>query len=56
MGFTYLSNRNWGDITREERFFCMHLYWDVKGREKEFVRWLNNKQIKLNVEDEWEIS
>ena len=26
MGFSYLGGKRWADITREERFFCQHLF------------------------------
>ena len=55
MGFTYLNGENWLDVTREERLFCACLYWDIKGKEKDFVLWLNeNKELKLKVSDTWE--
>lgn len=63
MGFSYLDNKNWIDITREERLFCAHLYWEVKGNEEKFVAWLNSnsksqseKGLKLNPKDNWEMA
>jgi hypothetical protein len=46
----------WSSITREERFFCSHLYHSILGKEKEFVKWLN-ESIKLNLNEtaDWEI-
>lgn len=56
MGFTYLDGKNWLNVTREERLFCSYLYWDIKGREKDFVRWLNeNSDLDLRFEDNWEV-
>lgn len=26
MGFSYLGNRYWADVTRDERYFCQHLF------------------------------
>lgn len=26
MGFSYLDGEYWAQVTREERFFCQHLY------------------------------
>jgi len=53
----------WLSITREERFFCSHLYHSILGKEKEFVKWLNENikgnikgNIKLNETADWEIS
>lgn len=52
----YFGNKSWADITREERYFCSHLYHSVVGREKEFVKWLNNKtKLKLDENSNWEI-
>ena len=35
MGFSYLDEKCWADITREERFFCQHLFTlAVKDRAK----------------------
>jgi hypothetical protein len=58
MGFTYLKDKNWKDITREERLFCAELYFSIKRNEKKFIKWLNEK-AKLNlspneIETEWE--
>lgn len=56
MGFTYLKECSWLDVTREERLFCSYLYWDIKGKEKDFVLWLNeNTDLGLRVDDNWEV-
>ena len=60
MGFSHLGNKNWRDITRDERYFCAELFFHIKGKEKEFVNWLM-KQPSINcisvedIEAEWEI-
>lgn len=36
----YFRQKKWADITREERYFCAHLYFKIRGREKEFIEWL----------------
>lgn len=57
MGFKYLSNKTWSQITREERYFCSHLYHFLIGKEKEFISWLNETLKKdFNSEQKWEIS
>ena len=57
MGFKYLRNQYWSQITREERYFCSHLYHLLIGKEKEFVIWLNNTLGEhFNPDQEWEIS
>lgn len=56
MGFIYFQNKNWIDISREERLYCAHLYLQVRGKELEFVQWLNkNKAMNLPVDCEWEV-
>ena len=56
MGFSYLQDKNWLEITREERLYCAFLYWDIKGREKDFVSWLdNNHGLQLNSDAGWEV-
>jgi len=39
----YFGNKSWSDITREERYFCSHLYNSVLGKERDFVQGLNKK-------------
>lgn len=57
MGFKYLSDNTWSQITREERYFCSHLYHFLIGKEKEFVSWLNETlKTNFNPDQEWEIS
>jgi len=45
MGLSYLKNKNWSEITREERYFCAELYFAIKGNETDFVKWLNTFEI-----------
>lgn len=53
---SYIEKKTWQDITREERFFCSHLYHTIINREKEFVEWLNNNTtLKLNPHSKWEV-
>ena len=57
MGFKYLSDKKWAQITREERYFCSHLYHFLIGKEKEFVDWLNETIVTdFNSDQVWEIS
>lgn len=47
----------WSSITREERFFCSHLYHSILSREGIFIKWLNEKtKLNLNENASWEIS
>ncbi len=55
-GLQYFKNTSWADITREERYFCSHLYHSVLGKEKQFVKWLNAKtKLELNEDVNWEL-
>lgn len=60
-GLQYFGNKNWAEITREERYFCSHLYHSIIGKEKEFVKWLNENlkpegKLKLDESNIWEVS
>ena len=38
MGFSYLRGKGWANVTREERFFCAHLYGLlVRDKENKFL-------------------
>ncbi len=61
-GWDYLGGRLWSQITRDERYFCQHLYNLVKRREKinEFVEHINKLaalegEKALPTETDWEI-
>jgi len=57
MSFSYLKDKPWSQITREERYFCSHLYHFLIGKEKEFISWLNEILKTQFLDDqEWEIS
>ena len=47
MGFSYLQNKSWLEITREERLYCAFLYWDIKDKEKDLKRVKRYPQITL---------
>lgn len=57
MGLTYLSNYKWFQVTREERFFCAHLYFLIQEHGvPQFLSYINQKHQKnLNESDYWEI-
>lgn len=66
MGFDYLDKKNWIDITREERFFCAYLYFDIKKDVNNFINWLNENTLDpkyndkkihlgLDVKQEWDV-
>jgi len=60
MGLKYFNNKQWKDITREERYFCAELFNYIKSqkKEKEFVKWLREKTNNGEYDDqyEWEIA
>lgn len=37
------ENMRWGNITREERYFCSHLYHHFRGKENDFIKLLDKK-------------
>jgi len=45
MGFEYLGNKNWSEITRDERTFCANLYMLLQNQEKLriFTKWICKK-------------
>lgn len=58
-GLKWLNNRNWSEITRDERFFCAHLYNKILGHQsgvQGFVRVINEMcQLNLPVDANWEL-
>lgn len=56
MALTYFNDNDWINISREERLYCAHLYFQIRGKELKFVRWLNkNKGMSLPTNCNWEI-
>jgi len=54
--FTYLRNKSWSEITREERYFCAELYFDIKKNPQEFIEFLNRElQENFEINQYWEI-
>jgi len=57
MSLKYLNNKSWSQVTREERYFCSHLYHFLINKEKSFVKWLNQKpEANFPVNNNWEIA
>jgi hypothetical protein len=44
MGFSYLKNKQWSDITRDERFFCAHLYFEMNKNLTPFLELISKKE------------
>ena len=57
MGFSYLGDKSWLEVSREERLFCAHLYHDIRGHESNFIEWLNARHPGLNLDagSQWEV-
>ena len=55
---TYLGDKRWSDISREERLFCAELFFEIRGREPAFVEWLNGRPgtrgLELHAAQPWE--
>lgn len=58
MGLTYLNGKRWADVTREERYFCMHLYNRiVAAGVAAFVRNLRDSYgCAANADADWELA
>jgi hypothetical protein len=46
MSFEIFNGKTWKEITREERYFCAELYFQIRSRPNEFIRWLHD-EVKL---------
>ena len=54
--FTYLRNNSWSRITREERYFCAELFFEIKKNPKQFIEFLNRRlQLNFDVNQYWEV-
>jgi hypothetical protein len=58
LGLTYLNGKRWADVTREERYFCMHLYNRiVAAGVPAFVRDLRDSYgCAVNADADWELT
>jgi hypothetical protein len=54
--FAYLKNKSWSEITREERYFCAELFFQIKNIPQTFIQFLNSKfQQGFDDNKDWEI-
>ena len=55
-GLSWLANKRWGQVTREERYFCAELYCAIKEDVSKFVRFLDTtcEQI-IDVNSNWQV-
>lgn len=52
----YFGNKSWSDITREERYFCAELFFDIKNNIKAFIYFLNKRfKTNYNIDQHWEV-
>lgn len=58
MGLRYLNGRSWAEVTREERFFCLHLYIRIQAlAPHRFVAWLNERHaLGADASSTWELA
>jgi len=54
----YLKGLKWENITRDERYFCCELYYEIRKNPRSFVKWLNNNCnlafSERNLKQNWE--
>ncbi len=58
MKLSYLKNKSWTEVTRDERFFCAHLYFDIKQNLTPFLNLLKDFGIITDDEkdkNKWDI-
>lgn len=56
MSWDYLKGKSWADITRDERFFCQHLYHLIRTSPRGFVAEINRLTgLALDTQTPWEI-
>ncbi len=59
MGLSYLDNKCWQEITREERFFCSILYNYFSEGTQKAIKWINIKcELGLSddlIQQDWEL-
>ena len=59
MGFSYLDGKRWAQVTREERFFCAHLFGllDEDSEMQKMLSYINDRTgIALPRDVEWELA
>ena len=55
-GLSWLGNRKWWEVTREERYFCAELYCSVKENISKFITFLDSEYPrKINTDSVWQI-
>ncbi len=56
MPINYLNNKTWWQITREERFFCAHLFFLIWNDLRKFLEWFKAQHYaEMKLDKQWEI-
>lgn len=56
MGINYLKGHKWSEITREERYFCAHLFFLIRNDLRRFLDWFKiHHYQEMNLDKKWEI-
>ena len=56
MTWAYFNQKTWAEVTRDERFFCQHLYQLIKADPTKFVEYVNAaSSLGLQVSAKWEV-
>ncbi len=53
-GWSYLGGKRWASISREERFFCAHLYALAHENPRGLVKAINGRALHANARHGWE--
>lgn len=56
MGWKYFGGKTWAEVTRDERFFCQHLYGLIQYDVPRFVQKINElADLNLPADEDWEV-
>lgn len=54
----YFDGKDWKEITRDERYFCCELYFEIRKAPNRFIKWLNKILVlelnKTEINQQWE--
>ena len=56
MAINYLEKYSWSQITREERYFCAHLFFLIRNDLRKFLEWFKTNHYKeMKLDKQWEV-
>lgn len=56
MPISYLNNKRWDEISREERLFCAVLYEHARKNPAEFAEWvISTSKLEISSQGEWDL-